>query len=63
METKVLRIKPRKIQFLGGSSYVSLPPAWIYSNELNKGKSVDMEIDSVGRLILTPSREKNATAQ
>lgn len=46
------RVATRNLQRLGGSSYVSLPAAWVKQNCLKEGDPVDISLER-GRLVIT----------
>jgi hypothetical protein len=47
-------IKPRRLQFQGGSVYCALPRDWALFHDLDKHRSVQITIDSESRLIIEP---------
>ena len=56
-ETIALVIRPRRLNFQGGSIYVSLPQDWVSQHDLFEKRMVQMSVDSRGRLILQPVPE------
>ena len=48
----------RKIMSLGKSSYViSIPKSWLRTNDLNKGDTVSLDVQSDGSLVIHPTLE------
>ena len=53
----ILRLKPRRLTFIAGSMYVSLPPDWLSHHDLYNHRSVQLSIDDKSRLVIEPMED------
>jgi len=49
--------KTRKLQFIGDSFYVALPPEWVKAMGLKKGDKLDIEYGDKPVVVITPAQE------
>jgi antitoxin component of MazEF toxin-antitoxin module len=55
-----LNLKSRKLQSVGYSFYVSIPPVWLDNVQLCKGDMIKISIDEENKLILEPEEKNDA---